>query len=91
MIKLLRKARSESLKNVADSLKISESFLSQIENGNRKPSPDLIQNLSKYYDVDIDIICVSLGVIPAWLLTKLKEYPIELIEAATDDFRKYGK
>lgn len=91
MIKVLRKTRGESLRNVADALGISESFLSQIENGNRRPSPDLIKNLSNYYQVDIDVICVSLGVIPVWLLTKLKEYPVELIAAANDGFRKYGK
>ena len=91
MIKVLRKTRGESLRNVADALGISESFLSQIENGNRRPSPDLIKNLSNYYQVDIDVICVSLGVIPVWLLTKLKEHPVELIAAANDGFRKYGK
>lgn len=91
MIKILRKQRGLLLKKVADELGISESFLSQIENGNRRPSQDLIAALAKYYGTESDLVCISVGLIPPWLLARLRESPVELIAAANDHFRKYGK
>ena len=36
---------------VAQSLRISESLLSKIENGRYKPNPTLMQSVAKFYDV----------------------------------------
>lgn len=91
MLKKLRKDRQLSLKDVANELGVSDSFLSQIENGKRKPSAELIVSIADYYKIQQDPISVSLGIVPAWILSKMKEAPFEVVTAATDHFKKYGK
>lgn len=90
MLKQLRCDLGFSLRQVAEILRISESFLSQIENGNRKPSPDLIIAISELFHCDKDEVSISVGVIPRWIEEALRESPKTSVSAAKDRFKKYG-
>lgn len=50
-IKTIRLTRNLKLKDIADSLYISESLLSKIESGERTISPDVFNNILKLYNV----------------------------------------
>ncbi|HHQ4543169.1 helix-turn-helix domain-containing protein [Aeromonas sp. s3] len=90
MLKKLRNNLGLSLCQVAGKLGISESFLSQIENGKRKPSPDLLCAISELLGCDKDEISVSVGIIPTWMVEELRESPKKSVTAAKDKFDKYG-
>jgi transcriptional regulator with XRE-family HTH domain len=51
LIKEKRKSKKMSLQNLADNLGISVSFLSRIENGERKLNKELIKKLCKILDI----------------------------------------
>jgi len=90
MLKRLRSDLGLSLRQAAEKLRISESFLSQIENGKRKPSPDLLQGISDLLLCDKDVASISVGIIPRWMEDALRESPETSVAAAKDRFRKYG-
>ena len=89
MIRQKRLERGLSLKEVAAQLDISESFLSQIENKKRKPSPELITALAKYFASSPDEISISVGILPNWIINKLMADPVRAIRSAIDNFSKY--
>jgi transcriptional regulator with XRE-family HTH domain len=51
LIKEKRKSKKMSLQNLADNLGISVSFLSRIENGERKLNKELIKKLCKILEI----------------------------------------
>lgn len=51
-LRVLRKARGETLLETARGLGISESLLSRVENGRRLPSLEVVSNAANYFDVD---------------------------------------
>jgi len=57
-LRMLRKARGRSLKDMAEALKISSAYLSALEHGYRgKPSPGLVQQVAAYFNLaweDVD-------------------------------------
>lgn len=55
-IKHLREKNNYSQKRVADALGISNVQLSRYESGDRKPDPDTIVAIAKYYDVSTDYL-----------------------------------
>lgn len=55
-IKFVRKQRSLNQKALADSLEISQSYLSQIENDRREPSPRLLKGISHKLDVPFPVL-----------------------------------
>jgi transcriptional regulator with XRE-family HTH domain len=89
MIRKLRSKLGLSLRQGAESLGISESFLSQIENGKRKPSPDLLRAMAALLSCDLDELSLSVGQIPQWIESTLKESPNSAVKAARDRFKKY--
>ncbi|WP_394815380.1 helix-turn-helix domain-containing protein [Klebsiella aerogenes] len=92
--KMLKKKRTEmnlSLRQVAERLGISESFLSQIENCKRRPSPELLRNLTELLDCNLDEVSLSLGIVPRWIETILRKYPSLAIRAVNDEFKKYDR
>jgi transcriptional regulator with XRE-family HTH domain len=48
-------------------LKISQTYLSQVEGGKKEPSPEMIRKFCKFYDVP--------GVVIAWKSTEEKDVP----------------
>lgn len=91
MIKRLRKEKHLSLLQVSGELGISESFLSQIENGKRKPSMNLLEAIAKFFERDPDEISISLGIVPAWVVEKMMNAPERALKGARNEFRKYEK
>ena len=55
-LKLIRKARNLNQQKVAMDLNISREALSHYENGKREPSIDMLNKLSKYFNVTIDYL-----------------------------------
>ena len=55
-LKLIRKSRNLNQQKVAMDLNISREALSHYENGKREPSLDMLNKLSKYFDVSIDYL-----------------------------------
>ena len=55
-LKLIRKQRKINQLRVATDLNISREALSHYENGKRSPDIDMLRNLSKYFNVSIDIL-----------------------------------
>ena len=51
-LRMLRLDRGELLKDMADKLSITPSYLSSIENGKRNPSYDIVQKISAVYQFD---------------------------------------
>ncbi|MTD41175.1 helix-turn-helix domain-containing protein [Erwinia sp. CPCC 100877] len=92
--KMLKKKRTEmnlSLRQVAERLDISESFLSQIENCKRRPSPELLRKLTELLDCNLDEVSLSIGIVPRWIETILRKHPSLAIRAVNDEFKKYDR
>ena len=55
-LKIVRKERKLNQLKVAMDLNISREALSHYENGKREPSLDMLNKLSKYFNVSIDYL-----------------------------------
>lgn len=55
-LKIVRKAKKLNQLKVAMDLNISREALSHYENGKREPSLDMLNKLSKYFNVSIDFL-----------------------------------
>ena len=55
-LKNIRKSKKLNQLKVAIDLNISREALSHYENGKREPSLDMLNKLSKYYNVSIDYL-----------------------------------
>ena len=55
-LKIVRKSRNLNQQKVAMDLNISREALSLYENGKREPSLDMLNKLSKYFNVSIDYL-----------------------------------
>lgn len=55
-IKIMRKYRGYSVTKLAEKCSITESYLSQIENGKRKGTIDVYKRIAKELDIDIELI-----------------------------------
>ena len=75
--KTIRNIRKEQIglnqKELSTELGITQSYLSQIENGNRVPSMDLIVEISKFFEVPTSILF--------WFSTDVKDVREEKREA----------
>ncbi len=58
-IRIMREARSLSAKKLADEAKVSIAMLSQIENGGRAPSLDLLNRLCGVLHIPLDVFLAS--------------------------------
>ncbi len=56
VLKLLRIANNYKPKELADLLGVSQSFLSQLENGLKKPSNELLNKYSKIFKVRVSTL-----------------------------------
>ena len=55
-LRMIRKERNLNQLKVAMDLNISREALSHYENGKREPSLDMLNKLSKYFNVSIDYL-----------------------------------
>lgn len=78
------------MKDLAHRLEISESYLSLIEQGKRLPSQELLSNMSSIYDIEIDILNISVGRVPEALLNEMINNPHLLYKAICDNLDRYN-
>lgn len=96
---LLRKDRQLTFKNLSQLSGISVSYLSRLESGERKPSPDTVIQLAQAFDPDnpelIDVLLIKAGFSPINmdLLRKEEEHFTTIYENILkkdpDNFRAY--
>jgi len=53
-LRVLRNRRGLTMRQLADALQTSDAQISRVENGQRKPSADLVFRISRFFDVPID-------------------------------------
>ncbi len=53
-VRLLRQQRQLSMKQLADQVQTSDTQISRVENGQRKPSAALVFQLATFFDVPIE-------------------------------------
>lgn len=64
-LKSLRTTRGLSTTKVKMMCGVNASYLSQIENGKKKPSPDTLKKLAPVYRVSYEELMVNAGYLPA--------------------------
>lgn len=52
----LRKERMLTLKQVGDAIESTKATIGNLENGNKKPSVDMLVSLAMFFDVSIDYL-----------------------------------
>jgi len=55
-LRIIRKGKNYSLKQLSDELKVNSSYLSRIENGHLKPNLDIINKYATVFEVDLSTI-----------------------------------
>lgn len=56
-LKTLRKRHGLTMRELAPELDISSfSFISKLENGAQMPSAELLEKISRYFDVSLDVL-----------------------------------
>jgi transcriptional regulator with XRE-family HTH domain len=82
-IKKLREEKNLTLREVAEELKIDTSMLGKIEKNNRKPSKQLIEKFSIYFDVSIkDLTIAFLSDSVAYQLMNDEPFANEVLKVA---------
>lgn len=56
IIQQLRKYEGLSQKELADSLGVARSYLSEIENGRRNPGIEFLRHVARYFDIPISLL-----------------------------------
>jgi transcriptional regulator with XRE-family HTH domain len=60
----LRQAKGVSIKDLAPQLEISYMHLSNIEVGYKKPSPEFVERVARFFDADPDELKILAALIP---------------------------
>lgn len=74
-LRALRARTGLGIKQVAPRLGITYTYLSKLENDEKRPSKDLIERIADYYGEDTDRLLVTAGRVPAEVLTILQSEP----------------
>ncbi len=78
LLRELRRAQGRSLRSAANDLGLAPSYLSRLERGQRRPTPEVAERLANYYDVSSERIALAEGRVPDDVLTILQQHPQEL-------------
>lgn len=89
LLKAARAAKGDSLRSAARQLGVDASYLSRVEAGERRPSEELRQRASHYYDVPDDQVQLAAGDVPSDILEILQRHP-ELIDRLRNDYGRAG-
>lgn len=74
-LRTLRAKTGLGIKRVAPQLGITYTYLSKLENDEKKPSQDLIERIANYYGEDSDRLLMAAGRVPAEVLAILQSEP----------------
>lgn len=76
----LRTELGKTIKDVADNLSLSPTYLSEIERGLKAPSDYLVREIAEFYGVNESEIFARLGRIPLTILEDFSEFePLQLL------------
>lgn len=93
-LKSLRNLKDFTLKEVEQKLGISNAYLSQLENGKvKQPSANTLYKLAKLYNIDLDVLLYSAGIIEENPIKKRDETTkfIHAIQYSSDGLTKEQK
>ena len=91
MLRELRKSKGCTLREISAFVGVSESYLSQVERGNRLPSIELSEKLSNVYECELDLILIATEQPPRWFVERAARNPMNALLAAKDIFEKYAE
>ncbi|MCW2278696.1 helix-turn-helix domain-containing protein [Heliophilum fasciatum] len=74
-LKELRAQKELSLTRVGQDLKVSATYLSEIERGQKVPSDHLIRQMASYYAIDEDLLFSRFGKVPVAARRVLEDHP----------------
>ena len=78
-LRTLRESAGLSLRDVADHVDASYSYIGRIERDQVTPSEPLLRQLASLYDVDGDRLVIAFGHIPTMLQSALRGHPERLL------------
>jgi transcriptional regulator with XRE-family HTH domain len=82
-IRKLREEKQLPLREVAEALNIDTSMLGKIEKNNRKPTKQLIEKISMFFNVnDKDLLIAFLSDTVAYKVIDEEDFAIEVLKAA---------
>jgi transcriptional regulator with XRE-family HTH domain len=79
----LRELRAHSglgIKRLAPELGVSYTYLSKLENGEVRPSEQLVYRVARYFKCDADRLLLAAGKVPAEILEILRNNPDEALD-----------
>lgn len=89
--RILRQLRSSvglGIKKLAPEIGVSYTYLSKLENGEVKPSEELVGRVAHYFSQDKDILLLSAGKVPQDIVEILRNNPDEAIQFLRREFGK---
>jgi transcriptional regulator with XRE-family HTH domain len=77
LLRRLRREQGRSLRAVSADLGVAPSYLSRLERGERRTTPEIAQRMADYYDVPSETIGLIRGQIPEDIVAILQDHPEE--------------
>ena len=75
----LRTSRQLSLKRLAPDLGVDYSYLSKLENGQVRPSAELVRKVAGYFEYEEDLLLLTASRIPPDIVAILREHPEDAV------------
>ncbi len=82
----LRTRQKVGLKKLAPELGVTYSYLSKLENGQTRPSDQLVTRVAAYFDYDSDTLMLAASRVPPDVLEILRAHPEEAIRVLRERF-----
>ena len=86
-LRLLRKSKKVSLRDLAKKLHYDRSYLSRVENNSVTPSDELIKAAAKFFRVREEEFRIAAGKFPKDIVDILSNHPEESVSLLRDSFR----
>lgn len=87
LLKDLRTKKGKSIKKLAAEVGLNYTYISKLENAKVKPSAEVIDNFSNYFNYSTDELMIAAGKIPKDIEEILKSNPKKIIKYLR---RKFG-
>ena len=95
LIQKLRKSRGLTLRTLGSELNMSATYLFDLENGNRRPTENIVNRLVEFYQLDdsgkrviYDAAASATGLLPYDVVKFLKENPDVLAKVKEELFKR---
>jgi len=87
----LRGRAGIGIKRLAPELGVTYSYLSKLENNQIRPSGELVERVSDYFDYDRDRLLLAAEKVPPEILEILREHPDDALEFLRERFGRTGE